>query len=126
MGNIQFQLCGYLRWENSQIIFEKLNRTLAMNSSTFNLFHAFVFSIFVSLITSDFFAFKQKPLTKKKKKKKTSVSFILFFKSCIIQMFVHQVCMNLLFYNVKIVKPYTLYHTNCLMYNQRAFPLLIF
>ena len=43
------------------------------------------------------------------------IELILFFKSCIIQIFVHQVCMNLLFYTVKLVESYKLYHTNRLM-----------
>ena len=32
------------------------------------------------------------------------IELILFFKSCIIQIFVHQVCMNSLFYTVKLVE----------------------
>ena len=43
------------------------------------------------------------------------IELILFFKSFIKQMFVHQVCMNLLFYTVKVVESYKLYHTNRLM-----------
>ena len=39
----------------------------------------------------------------------------LFFKSVIIQIFVHQVCMKLLFYTVKLVESYKLYHTSRLM-----------
>ena len=40
------------------------------------------------------------------------IELILFFGSCIIQIFVHQVCMNWLFYTVKLVESYKLYHTN--------------
>ena len=43
------------------------------------------------------------------------IELILFFKSCIMQIFVHQVCMNLLFYTVKLVVSYKLYHANRLM-----------
>ena len=40
---------------------------------------------------------------------------VLFFKSCIIQIFVHQVCMNSLFYTVKLVESYKFHHTNGLL-----------
>ena len=43
------------------------------------------------------------------------IELILFFRSCIIQVFVHQVCMNWLFYTAKLVESYKLYHTNRLM-----------
>ena len=46
------------------------------------------------------------------------IELVLFFKSCIIQIFVHQVCMSSLFYTVKLVASYKLYHTNRLMYDQ--------
>ena len=41
------------------------------------------------------------------------IELILFFKCRIIQIFVHQVCVNLL--KVKLVAWYKFYHTNCLM-----------
>ena len=44
------------------------------------------------------------------------IELILPFKSCIIHIFVDQVCMNSLFYTVKLLGSYNkLYHTNCLM-----------
>ena len=43
------------------------------------------------------------------------IELILFFKSCIIQIFVHQVFMSSLFYTVKLVESYNLYHANRLM-----------
>ena len=43
------------------------------------------------------------------------IELILFIKSYIKQIFVHQVCMNPLFYTVKLVESNKLYHTNRLM-----------
>ena len=43
------------------------------------------------------------------------IELILFFKSCVIQKFVHQVYMNSLFYTVKLFGSYKAYHTNRLM-----------
>ena len=44
------------------------------------------------------------------------IELILPFKSCIIHIFVHHVCMNSLFYTVKLLESYNkLHHTSCLM-----------
>ena len=43
------------------------------------------------------------------------IELIIFFKSCIIQIFAHQICINLLFYAVKLDESYKLYNTNRLM-----------
>ena len=43
------------------------------------------------------------------------IELILFLKSCIIQIFVHQVCMNSLFYTGKLVESNKLFHTNRLI-----------
>ena len=41
------------------------------------------------------------------------IELILFLKTCIMQIFAHQVCMNSLFYTVKLVELYKLlYDTN--------------
>ena len=45
-----------------------------------------------------------------------------FFKSCMIQMLVYQVCMNSLFYMVKLVESYKLYHQRfCLKVSEDFF-----
>ena len=46
------------------------------------------------------------------------IELIQFFESYIIQKFVHKVCMNSLFYTVKLVESYKLYHANRLMEDQ--------
>ena len=43
------------------------------------------------------------------------IDLILFFKSSIIQIFAHQVCMSSLSYTVKLVESCKLYHTNRLI-----------
>ena len=95
-----------------------------MNCSAFTSFHHFVFSIFLfSNYVFDFFTFNKYFLLKKTSEtwdeigllpsfKLEEIKLILFFKSCIIQIFVNQICMNSLLYTVKLVESYKLYHTN--------------
>ena len=110
-----------------------------MNSLIFTSIRAFFFSIFSSLHT---LIFPQKLIKKKQitwfklhssnhiflqnnsalrtwnviglfpSYKLEEIELILFFKSCIIQIFAHQVCMNSLFNTVKLVESYKLYHRN--------------
>ena len=42
------------------------------------------------------------------------IELILLFTTCVIQIFVHQVCINSLFDAIRLVESYKLYHTNCL------------
>ena len=95
-----------------------------MNCSACTSFHPFVFyNFFFSNYVFDFFTFNKYFLLKKTSEtwndigllpsyKLEEIKLIPFFKSCIIQIFVNQICMNSLLYTFKLVESYKLYHTN--------------
>ena len=141
--NLQPQLAFYQNGNNTRVnVSEHFSFYSAIAIQHFLLF-ALVFSIFSPLITSDFLLPTKSSYKKHNSPDLSSIhltrflfkitqhcetwnmiglfpsykleeiELILFFKSYITQIFLHQVCMNWLFYTVKLVESYRLHHTNC-------------